>query len=135
MRREDLRQDQLLSYVSIDERIPANHPLRKLRVVVNAILASMNGAFAPLYSDVGRPSIAPEQLFRALLLQILYTVRSERQLMEQMNYNLTKRLINAFASYPSNNAFFTVGLTIRGENAPLSNRLAYTSTRKPRKRI
>ena len=91
MRGEDIRQDQLFSYVSTDERIPANHPLRKLRTVVNAILASMSDQFTPLYSEVGRPSIPPEQLFRALLLQILYTVRSERQLMEQMNYNLLFR--------------------------------------------
>ena len=59
--------------------------------MANGILASMSGSFAPLYSDVGRPSIPPEQLFRALLLQILYTVRSERQLMEQMDYNLLFR--------------------------------------------
>jgi len=91
MRGEDIRQDQLFSYVSTDARIPANHPLRKLRTVVNAILSSMDDQFAPLYSDKGRPSIPPEQLFRALLLQILYTVRSERQLMEQMDYNLLYR--------------------------------------------
>lgn len=91
VRGEDLRQDPLFSYVSTEERIPAQHPLRKLRVVVNAILASMSEQFAPLYSEVGRPSIPPEQLFRALLLQILYTVRSERQLMEQMDYNLLFR--------------------------------------------
>jgi transposase len=91
MRGDDLRQDPLFSYVSVEERVPAAHPLRKLRVVVNAILASMSEQFAPLYSDVGRPSIPPEKLFRALLLQILYTVRSERQLMEQMDYNLLFR--------------------------------------------
>ena len=82
MRGDDIRQDPLFSYVVTEARIPANHPLRKLRVVVNAILASMSAQFAALYSDVGRPSIPPEQLLRALLLQILYTVRSERQLVE-----------------------------------------------------
>ena len=91
VRGEDVRQDQLFSYVSVHDRIPASHPLRKLRVVVNGILAAMSDQFAALYSDVGRPSIPPEQLFRALLLQILYTVRSERQLMDQMNYNLLFR--------------------------------------------
>ena len=91
MRGEDIRQDQLFSYVSTDARIPANHPLRKLRTVVNAILSSMDDQFAPLYAQTGRPSIPPEQLFRALLLQVLYTVRSERQLMEQMDYNLLYR--------------------------------------------
>ena len=91
MRGEDVRQDPLFSVVATEDRIPADHPLRRLRVVANGILASMSGSFAPLYSDVGRPSIPPEQLFRALLLQILYTVRSERQLMEQMDYNLLFR--------------------------------------------
>ena len=91
MRGGDVRQDPLFSVVATEDRIPADHPLRRLRVVVNGILASMSGSFAPLYSDVGRPSIPPEQLFRALLLQILYTVRSERQLMEQMDYNLLFR--------------------------------------------
>ena len=73
MRGDDIRQDPLFSYVVTEARIPANHPLRKLRVVVNAILASMSAQFAALYSDVGRPSIPPEQLLRALLLQILYS--------------------------------------------------------------
>lgn len=91
MRGDDTRQDPLFSYVVTEARIPSNHPLRKLRVVVNEILESMSAQFAPLYSAVGRPSIPPEQLFRALLLQILYTVRSERQLMEQMDYNLLFR--------------------------------------------
>ena len=91
MRGDDIRQDPLFSYVSTEERIPADHPLRKLRAVVNGILDAMGGEFAPLYSAVGRPSIPPEQLLRALLLQVLFTVRSERQLMEQMRYNLLFR--------------------------------------------
>ncbi len=91
MRGDDVRQDRLFSVVLTEARIPAAHPLRKLRVVVNAILESMSPQFAALYSKVGRPSIPPEQLFRALMLQILYTVRSERQLMEQMDYNLLFR--------------------------------------------
>jgi transposase len=91
MRGDDIRQASWFSTVSLEERVPSHHPLRKMRIAVDAILASMDEAFAPLYSDVGRPSIPPEQLFRALLLQILYTVRSERQLMEQMDYNLLFR--------------------------------------------
>ena len=91
MRGDDIRQDPLFSYVSTEERIPADHPLRKLRAVVNGILDAMGAEFAPLYSAVGRPSIPPEQLLRALLVQVLFTVRSERQLMEQMRYNLLFR--------------------------------------------
>lgn len=91
MRGSDFQQTGLFSYVSAEARVPATHPLRKLQVVVNGILASMTGEFAPLYADTGRPSIAPEKLFRALLLQILYTVRSERLLMEQLDYNLLFR--------------------------------------------
>jgi hypothetical protein len=64
MRGDDLRQDQLFSYISTEDRIPAHHPLRKLWVVVNGILEAMSAEFAPLYSDVGRPSIPPEQSAR-----------------------------------------------------------------------
>lgn len=91
MRGSDLQQDGLFSYVSTETRVPRNHPLRKLQVVVNGILASMSAEIAPLYADTGRPSIAPEKLFRALLLQILYSVRSERLLVEQLDYNLLFR--------------------------------------------
>ena len=81
----------LFSYVDLEERIPTRHPLRKIRQVVNDALASLDGEFAPLYVDFGRPSIAPERLIRASLIQILFSVRSERQLMEQMQYNLMFR--------------------------------------------
>ncbi len=91
MRGSDLQQKGLFSYVSAEDRVPKSHPLRKLRVVVNGVLDSMSGEFRPLYADTGRPSIAPEKLFGALLLQILYTVRSERLLMEQLDYNLLFR--------------------------------------------
>ncbi|WP_353351916.1 transposase, partial [Aquicoccus sp. SU-CL01552] len=74
-----------------EERIPARHPLRKIRQVVNDALASLDAEFEALYTDFGRPSIAPERLIRASLLQILFSVRSERQLMEQMQYNLLFR--------------------------------------------
>lgn len=81
----------LFSYVDLEERIPARHPLRKIRQVVNDALASLDADFEGLYTDFGRPSIAPERLIRASLLQILFSVRSERQLMEQMQYNLLFR--------------------------------------------
>lgn len=91
MRGEDRRQDVLFSYLSTEERIPADHPLRAMRALVEPCLAALSPRFDTMYSDIGRPSIPPEQLLRALLLQILFTIRSERQLMEQLNYNLLFR--------------------------------------------
>jgi len=91
MRGSDPKQDGMFSYVSPEQRVPAEHPLRPLRTMVDDILKEMSPRFAKLYADRGRPSIPPERLLRALLLQILYTVRSERLLMEQLNYNLLFR--------------------------------------------
>jgi transposase len=91
MRGEDSKQEAMFSYLSPEKRVPAEHPLRLVRRMVDAILQEMSPRFARLYSDVGRPSIAPERLLRALLLQIFYTVRSERLLMEQLDYNLLFR--------------------------------------------
>ena len=81
----------LFSYVDLEARVPARHPVRKIRQVVNEALASLDAEFEALYTDFGRPSIAPERLIRASLIQILFSVRSERQLMEQMQYNLLFR--------------------------------------------
>ena len=81
-------QEQLFSYVGLDTYVPENHPLRRVRRLVDAILKEMDEELEQLYSEVGRPSIPPEQLLRALVLQILYTVRSERMLVEQLQYNL-----------------------------------------------
>jgi transposase len=81
----------LFSYVDLEERIPARHPLRTIRQVVNDALASLDAEFEALYTDFGRPSIPPERLIRASLLQFLFSVRSERQLMEQIDYNLLFR--------------------------------------------
>ena len=78
MRGSDPKQDGMFSYVSAEQRVPAEHPLRPLRTMVDDILKEMSPRFAKLYADTGRPSIPPERLLRALLLQILYTVRSER---------------------------------------------------------
>jgi transposase len=81
----------MFSYVSPEARIPADHPLRATREMTNRALNRLDGEFRKLYSRTGRPSIPPEQLLRALLLQVLYTVRSERLLMEQLEYNLLFR--------------------------------------------
>ena len=91
MRGTDQTSGSLFSYVDLEDRVPAAHPLRKIRQIVNDALASLDGEFGQLYSDEGRPSIAPERLLRASLIQILFSVRSERQLMEQMQYNLMFR--------------------------------------------
>src|ERR1700742_2123763 len=91
MRGADERGGSLFSYVDLEDRIPAKHPLRVIRRIVNDVLAALDGEFAKLYADAGRPSIPPERLLRALLLQAFYTIRSERQLMEQLDYNLLFR--------------------------------------------
>src|SRR5215475_6042213 len=89
MRGDDQQQAAMWSYISPEQRVPADHPLRPLRVMVDRAMAELSAEFAKLYS--GRPSIAPEKLLRALLLQVLYSVRSERLLMEQLDYNLLFR--------------------------------------------
>jgi transposase len=81
----------MFSYISPEKRVPADHPLRPIRKMVDEILKEMPPKFAKLYSDVGRPSIAPERLLRSLLLQVFYSVRSERMLIEQLQYNLLFR--------------------------------------------
>jgi transposase len=91
MRGRDISQDELFSYGSLEDRIPANHPLRPIRKMVDAALREMNGRFDEIYDEQGRRSIPPERLIRALLLQVLYSVRSERMLMEQLEYNLLFR--------------------------------------------
>ena len=91
MRGEDRRFEGFFSYVRLESRIPADHPLRAIRELVDAALRDLSRSFDRLYSCDGRPSIPPERLLRALLLQAFYTVRSERQLMEQLDYNLLFR--------------------------------------------
>jgi transposase len=81
----------MYSYISPEARVPHDHPLRAIRGLVDDVLRELSPRFEGLYARVGRPSIAPEQLLRAQLLQILYTIRSERQLMEQLDYNLLFR--------------------------------------------
>ena len=91
MRGSDIRTGDLFSYVDLEQRVPANHPLRLIRRIVNEVLAALDSEFGRLYATEGRPSIAPERLLRALLLQAFYSIRSERQLMEQLHYNLLYR--------------------------------------------
>ena len=91
MRGTDETTGALFSYVDLEGRIPARHPLRKVREIVNDALASMDAEFDRLYAREARPSIAPERLLRASLVQILFSVRSERQIMEQMQYKPTGR--------------------------------------------
>lgn len=91
MRGGDLRSDGLFSYVSCEARVARDHPLRRILPLVDRALAEMSTEFATLYAPIGRPSIPPEKLLRALLLQAFYSVRSERQLMEQLDYNLLFR--------------------------------------------
>jgi transposase len=91
MRGADHQQSGMFSYVSAEERVPKDHPLRAIRSMVDVALRNMGPQFEAMYAKVGRPSIAPEKLLRALLLQVLYTVRSERMLMEQLDYNLLFR--------------------------------------------
>ena len=91
MRGADHQQSGMFSYISAERRVPEDHPLRAIRAMVDVALRNMGPQFDAMYAKVGRPSIAPEKLLRALLLQVLYTVRSERMLMEQLNYNLLFR--------------------------------------------
>jgi len=84
-------QGSMFSYVDLESRIPKKHPIRKIRRIVDDALPSLEPAFEQMYSDRGRPSIPPEQLIRALLLQIFFTIRSERQLMERIDYDLLFR--------------------------------------------
>jgi transposase len=91
MRGRFFDQGGMFSYIRPEQRVPANHPLRKVRELVREVLGELSDTFGRLYSHEGRPSIPPEQLLSALLLQVFYSIRSERQLMEQLDYNLLFR--------------------------------------------
>src|SRR5438309_1679152 len=91
MRGTFVDQGGLFSYIAPEARVPANHPLRKIRELVRDVLGELNRSLGKLYASEGRPSIPPEQLLSALLLQVFYGIRSERQLMEQLDYNLLYR--------------------------------------------
>jgi transposase len=91
MRGDDIQQGAMFSYLSPEQRVPADHPLRPIRKLVDTVLSRLSPCFEAMYAEGGRPSIPPEKLLRALLLQCLYSVRSERLLMEQLDYNLLFR--------------------------------------------
>ncbi|SEI21670.1 transposase [Rhizobium tibeticum] len=91
MRGGDVRTGELFSYVDLEDRVRNDHPLRAIRQIVNDALVSLEGEFAALYSPIGRPSIAPERLLRVMLLQAFYSIRSERLLMERLEYDLLFR--------------------------------------------
>jgi transposase len=91
MRGDDELCGSLFSYIDLEQRVRADHPLRVIREIANAALAALSGAFGPLYSPIGRSSIPPERLMRALLLQAFYSIRSERQLVERIEYDLLFR--------------------------------------------
>lgn len=91
MRGDDELHDKMFSYLTPNDRVPADHPLRPIRIIVDVTLKEMSDSFQHMYSRIGRPSIPPEKLLRALLLQVFYSVRSERLLMEQLEYNMLFR--------------------------------------------
>ena len=91
MRGDERIQDGIFSYVSLEQRVPQDHPLRAVRKLTDRVLQTLSAEFDALYADSGRPSIAPEYILRALLLQVFYSVRSERLLVEQIDYNLLFR--------------------------------------------
>src|SRR5207248_9514626 len=91
MRGDDNRTGKLFSYVDLEARVRRDHPLRAIRTIVNEALEALEREFAELYSPIGRPSIPPEKLLRAMLLQAFYSIRSERLLMERLEYDLLFR--------------------------------------------
>src|SRR5438045_543194 len=91
MRGDQIEPDAVFSYISAAQRVPKDHPLRTIRTMVDEALRRLSPEFDKLYSHMGRPSIPPERLLRALLLQVFYSIRSERMLMEQLDYNLLFR--------------------------------------------
>lgn len=121
MRGSDVRSDSLFSYVSCEARVPAGHPLRPIRAMVDEVLEVLSPDFEGMYSTVGRPSIPPEKLLRALLLQAFYSIRSERQLMEQMDYNL---LFRWFAGLSMDAAIWDVTVFTKNRDRLLSGDVA-----------
>ena len=123
MRGTDHQQSGMFSYISAEKRVPEDHPLRAIRAMVDAALRNIGPQFEAMYAKVGRPSIAPEKLLRALLLQVLYTVRSERMLMEQLNYNL---LFRWFVGMNIDDAVWNVTVFTKNRQRLLSAEIAKT---------
>ena len=114
-------QSGMFSYVSLEERVPADHPLRAIRQLADQVLLEMGSEFDALYAATGRPSIPPERLFRALLLQVFYSIRSERMLMEQLDYNL---LFRWFTGLEIDDAVWNHAVFSKNRDRLLNQRLA-----------
>ena len=121
MRRDDRQQGAMFSYISPEQRVPKDHPLRPIREMVDEALSELSPRFDQLYARVGRPSIAPELLLRALLLQVLYMVRSERMLMEQLEYNL---LFRWFVGLEMDDRVWDVTVFTKNRNRLLAGEIA-----------
>src|ERR1700675_763498 len=121
MRGHDEVQDGMFSYISTEQRVPADHPLRRVRALVDAALQQMSPQFSELYACNGRPSVAPEKLLRALLLQFFYSVRSERLLLEQLQYNL---LFRWFVGLSTDDAVWDVTVFTKNRERLLEGEIA-----------
>src|SRR6201987_693013 len=123
MRGKDEQQLDVFSYLNPEQRVPQDHPLRPLRVMTDEALQQLRPRFNSLYAKTGRPSIAPEKLLRALLLQALYSVRSERMLMEQLDYNL---LFRWFVGVNMDDAIWDVTVFTKNRERLLAGEVAKT---------
>ena len=121
MRGTDRQQSAMFSYVSPESRVPADHPLRATRAMTNRALERLDRKFRKLYSQTGRPSVPPEQLLRALLLQVLYSIRSERMLMKQLEYNL---LFRWFVGLEMDDSVWDVTVFTKNRNRLLAGEVA-----------
>src|SRR5580704_14440833 len=121
MRGDEGNQDVMFSYVKLERRVPSEHPLRAIRAMADVALRGLDGHFAGVYARGGRPSIAPERLIRAQLLQVLYSVRSERQLMEQLDYNL---LFRWFVGLEMDEAVWDVRVFTKNRDRLMGGRIA-----------
>src|ERR1700722_18175979 len=121
MRGPDHQQSAMISYLSPEQHVPSDHPLRAVRQMADTILVQLSQAFSQMYSDIGRRSIPPEKLLRALLLQVLYTVRSERMLIEQLEYNL---LFRWFVGLNMDDAVWDVTVFTKNRNRLLKAEVA-----------
>jgi transposase len=126
MRGDDEQQLGVFSYVSPEQRVPTDHPLRPLRAMADDALRELRLRFNRLYAKTGRPSIAPEKLLRALLLQVLYSVRSERMLMEQLDYNL---LFRWFVGLNMDDAFWDATVFTKNRQRLLAGALRRLSSK------
>ena len=131
MRGADQNQDGMFSYFSPAARVPKDHPLRPIKRMVNQALSELWRDFEVMYAKEGRPSIAPEKLLRALLLQVLYTIRSERLLMEQLDYNL---LFRWFVGLPMDDPVWDHSTFSKNRERFLRSDLAATAMPRPRRR-